>query len=76
MLWSQWGERLNAELLQVKFGSRRVVIANSFDMVRELFVRNANQTSARPRQYIFEHFIGEWKPLQNIEGGDKSSFVC
>ncbi|EXJ94377.1 hypothetical protein A1O1_02771 [Capronia coronata CBS 617.96] len=58
MLWSRWGEKLNTDLLQVKLGNRRIVIANSFNMVRDLFVRNAAQTSARPRQYIFEHYIG------------------
>lgn len=60
--WTIWGEKLNSELLQVRFGNKRVVIANSFNMVRELFVGHANQTSGRPRQYIFKHFVGEKHP--------------
>lgn len=67
MLWSRWGEKLNADLLQIKFGSKRVVVANSFNMVRELFVKHANQTSARPRQYIFEHFVGRLKRISQGE---------
>ena len=59
LLWMKWGEKLKTGLLQVKYGTRRIVVANSFGMVRELFVRNSNQTSGRPGQYIFKHFVGE-----------------
>ncbi|KIV95930.1 hypothetical protein PV10_03525 [Exophiala mesophila] len=58
VLWMKWGEKLRTGLLQVKYGTRRIVVANSFGMVRELFVRNSNQTSGRPGQYIFKHFVG------------------
>lgn len=57
-LWSSWSKRLGSDLLQVKFGRNRVVIANSFNAVRELFVTHGHLTSRRPRQYIFEKYIG------------------
>ncbi|KAF2098444.1 cytochrome P450 [Rhizodiscina lignyota] len=56
--WAVWSKRLGSDLLQVRWGNRRVVIANSFDSVKELFVTNAAATSARPRQYIFEKYVG------------------
>lgn len=58
-LWTYWGKVLKTDLLQVKFGQNRVVIANSWDAVREIFVTNANKTSARPRQFVFERYIGK-----------------
>ncbi|EXJ90308.1 hypothetical protein A1O1_03407 [Capronia coronata CBS 617.96] len=57
-LWGDWGKRFGSDLLQVKFGRNRVVIANTVDSVRELFVTNGHLTSARPRQYVFEKYIG------------------
>lgn len=47
-----------ADLSQMKYGNRRVVVANSYERVRELFVKNINQTSDRPTSYVFEHFVG------------------
>ncbi|EXJ80755.1 hypothetical protein A1O3_07039 [Capronia epimyces CBS 606.96] len=57
-LWSSWSRRCGSDLLQVKFGRNRVVVANSFNAVREVFVTNGHLTSARPRQYVFEKYIG------------------
>lgn len=56
--WGSWSKRLGSDLIQVKFGNRRVVIANTFDSVKELFVTHGGATSARPRQYIFEKYVG------------------
>lgn len=59
-VWTRWYKRLGpkADLLQMKFGNRRVVVANSFERVRELFVKNANSTSDRPVSHVFAHFVG------------------
>lgn len=67
VFWSRWGARLGSELLQVRFGNKRVVIANTFQTVRELFVTNARQTSGRPNQYIFKHFVGKSKDFTDIQ---------
>ena len=57
-VWTAWSQKLGSELLQVKFGNRRVVIANSFESIREIFVTNGASSHARPRQYVFEKYVG------------------
>jgi hypothetical protein len=57
-VWAEWSKKLGSNLLQVRFGSRKVVIANSFDSIKEIFVANAAATSAKPQQYVFERHVG------------------
>lgn len=34
------------------------MIANSYDLVKEIFITNGNLTSTRPKQHIFEKYVG------------------
>ncbi len=58
-LWTYYAKKLNADLLQLRYGQSRVVVANSFSAVKEIFVKNARKTADRPRQYMFEKYVGE-----------------
>ncbi|EXJ85327.1 hypothetical protein A1O1_05691 [Capronia coronata CBS 617.96] len=57
-LWASWAKKHDAPIFQMKYGQIRVVVANTFAAIREIFVTNARKTSDRPRQYMFEQYVG------------------
>jgi phenylacetate 2-hydroxylase len=57
-VWEEWSKKLGSDLLQVKFGNRRIVVANSYESIKEIFVTNGASTNARPSQYVFEKYVG------------------
>jgi phenylacetate 2-hydroxylase len=57
-LWTYWSNKLGSDILQVKWGNRRVVTASSFHSIKEIIVTNGTSTNGRPRAHIFEKYVG------------------
>lgn len=55
--FEQWGNENNWPIIQAKFGSRRVVVLNSFEAAREWTVKNAASTIDRPLFYTFHSVL-------------------
>jgi len=58
-VWGKWAVRYNAPIFQLRFGNRRVVIANSYATIRKLSAgATGSALSSRPRAPVFDHAFG------------------
>jgi phenylacetate 2-hydroxylase len=49
--------KMYGTVYQVRLGSKRVVVVNSFDIARELWVDNMRATASRPTSYTFHSIL-------------------
>lgn len=54
--YSKWAEKYG-DVYQIRMGTRRVVIANSYDSVKELWIKNKDSNNSRPVLYTFHSVV-------------------
>ncbi|KAI1374165.1 cytochrome P450 [Hypoxylon crocopeplum] len=57
-VWTEWYQKYGWELFQMRFGQERVVVANTYSAIREIWVGNSAAVISRPIPYTVETFIG------------------
>ncbi|CCH42459.1 Cytochrome P450 2C25 [Wickerhamomyces ciferrii] len=54
--YMKWARKYG-DVFQMRFGTRIVVVANSFDSVKELWIKNRNANNSRPILYTFHSVV-------------------
>lgn len=52
-VYSRWSSELESDIFQMRLGSERALVANSFETIKELWVGHANDLIDRPFQHGF-----------------------
>lgn len=56
LVYSKWAKQYG-DVYQVRMGDRRVVVVNSYDAIKELWLQNRNKTNSRPSLYTFHSVV-------------------
>ncbi|KAH3679287.1 hypothetical protein WICMUC_001111 [Wickerhamomyces mucosus] len=54
--YSEWAERYG-DVFQMRIGNKIVVVANSFESVKELWIKNGDANNSRPLLYTFHSVV-------------------
>ncbi len=57
-LWTEWHHQHGWPLFQLQYGQERIVVANTYALIREIWVAHASSTISRPVPWTVEHHIG------------------
>ncbi|KAG2731284.1 hypothetical protein G9P44_005700 [Scheffersomyces stipitis] len=56
-VFMKWSEVFNVSLFQIRFGSRSVVVVNSFEDVTRLWIKYSCSNNSRPVSYTFHQVV-------------------
>lgn len=56
-IYSTWSEQASSPLFQMRLGSERTVVANTFAVVRDLWVGRSNDLINKPQQHGFAELL-------------------
>lgn len=56
--YTRWSD-IHGDLFQMRMGSRVVVVANSFESVRDLWIKYSNASNSRPMLYTFHSVLSK-----------------
>ncbi|KIX03624.1 uncharacterized protein Z518_07177 [Rhinocladiella mackenziei CBS 650.93] len=57
-VWSNWFQRFNWPIFQLRYGNERVVIVNKHADIKELWVSNSAALISRPVPYTMNKYVG------------------
>ncbi|PMD46597.1 cytochrome P450 [Hyaloscypha variabilis F] len=52
-IYSQWPKKLSSDIFQIRLGSERAVVANTFSTIKDLWVGHSNDLIDKPQQHGF-----------------------
>jgi phenylacetate 2-hydroxylase len=52
-IYSRWSKKLSSDIFQIRLGSERAVVANTFSTIKDLWVGHSNDLIDKPQQHGF-----------------------